>query len=247
VLAPGLLPAPLWAGLILLSALPSTVQASIAFTSVAGGNVPAALCSASASNLLGVILTPVIAGLLLTGHGADLSARSVFTLVLQLLVPFAAGQLLRPWIGDLVTRNARALKAVDYGSILLIVYSAFSEAVSEGLWHQVPLSALAGLLVADGILLAAALMITALVGKWSGFERADRVAIIFCGSKKSLSQGVTMAKVIFASHAVGAVILPLMLFHQIQLMVCAALAQRWGRRAESPDLASGGATSLSAR
>ena len=56
-LAPGLLPAPLWVGLMLLTALPSTVQASIAFTSVAGGNVPAALCSASTSNLLGIFLT----------------------------------------------------------------------------------------------------------------------------------------------------------------------------------------------
>jgi sodium/bile acid cotransporter 7 len=127
---------------------------------------------------------------------------------------------------------------VDQGSILLIVYSAFSAAVGEGLWREVPPSALAGLLVADGVLLAAALITTGLVGKWLGFERADRVTIIFCGSKKSLSQGITMAKMIFASHAVGAAVLPLMLFHQIQLMVCAALAQRWGRRAEFsiPDL-----------
>ena len=122
---------------------------------------------------------------------------------------------------------------------LLIVYSAFSEAVGEGLWHRVPPSALAGLLVADGVLLAAALITTGLVSKWLGFPRADRITIVFCGSKKSLSQGITMAKLIFASHAVGATILPLMLFHQIQLMVCAALAQRWGRRAGPiPSLAS---------
>jgi solute carrier family 10 (sodium/bile acid cotransporter), member 7 len=128
---------------------------------------------------------------------------------------------------------------------LLIVYSAFSEAVSEGLGHQVPPSALAGLLVADGVLLAAALITTGLVSKWLGFDRAERVTIVFCGSKKSLSQSITMAKVIFASHAVGAAILPFMLFHQIQLMVCAALAQWWGRRAEPfPSLASARAKSL---
>jgi sodium/bile acid cotransporter 7 len=104
---------------------------------------------------------------------------------------------------------------------LLIVYSAFSEAVSEGLWHQVPPSAL-----------AAALITTGLVSKWLGSDRAGRLTIVYCGSNKSLSQGITMAKGIFASHAVGAAILPFMLFYQIQLMVCAALAQRWGRRAE---------------
>jgi solute carrier family 10 (sodium/bile acid cotransporter), member 7 len=113
---------------------------------------------------------------------------------------------------------------VDQGSILLIVYSAFSEAVGEGLWHQVPPSALTGLLVADGVLLAAALITTGLVSKWLGFERADRVTIIFCGSKKSLSQGITLAKVIFASHAVGATVLPLMLFHQIQPLLRTSVA-----------------------
>ena len=153
-------------------------------------------------------------------------------------VPFACGQFLRPWIGRWLERNGNIVGMVDQGSILLIVYSAFSAAVGEGLWREVPPSALAGLLVADGVLLAAALITTGLVGKWLGFERADRVTIIFCGSKKSLSQGITMAKIIFSSQAVGPAVLPLMLFHQIQLMVCAALAQRWGRRAEFsiPDL-----------
>jgi solute carrier family 10 (sodium/bile acid cotransporter), member 7 len=225
-LAPGLLPAPLWAGVILLSALPSTVQASIAFTSVAGGNVPAALCSASASNLLGVFLTPVIAGLLLTGHGADLSARSILTLALQLLLPFAAGQLLRPWIGDLVTRNARALKGVDYGSILLIVYSAFSHGVVNGIWHQVDALQLVVLALVDAALLAAVITILTFASKWLGFSRADQITIVFCGSKKSLASGLPIATVLFAGH-VGLVILPVMVFHQIQLMVCASLARRY--------------------
>lgn len=225
-LAPGLLPAPLWAGVILLSALPSTVQASIAFTSVAGGNVPAALCSASASNLLGVFLTPVIAGLLLTGHGADLSARSILTLALQLLLPFAAGQLLRPWIGDLVTRHARVLKGVDYGSILLIVYSAFSHGVVNGIWHQVDALQLVVLALVDAALLAAVIAILTFASKWLGFSRADQITIVFCGSKKSLASGLPIATVLFAGH-VGLVILPVMVFHQIQLMVCASLARRY--------------------
>jgi sodium/bile acid cotransporter 7 len=225
-LAPSLLPAPLWAGVILLSALPSTVQASIAFTSVAGGNVPAALCSASASNLLGVFLTPVIAGLLLTGHGADLSARSILTLALQLLLPFAAGQLLRPWIGDLVTRHARALKGVDYGSILLIVYSAFSHGVVNGIWHQVDVLQLVVLALVDAALLAAVIAILTFASKWLGFSRADQITIVFCGSKKSLASGLPIATVLFAGH-VGLVILPVMVFHQIQLMVCASLARRY--------------------
>jgi sodium/bile acid cotransporter 7 len=223
----------LYAGILFLCTLPSTVQSSIAFTAMAKGNVPAAVCSASASSIIGIFVTPLVVSVVLSSHVRLGSGwRTVGEIVLQLFVPFVCGQVLRPLIGGWIQRNESIVSGVDQGSILLIVYSAFSEAVGKGLWHQVPPSALAGLLVADGVLLAAALITTALVSKWLGFERADRVTIVFCGSKKSLSQGITIAKVIFASHAVGAAILPLMIFHQIQLMVCAALAQRWGRRAE---------------
>jgi len=236
----------LYAGILFLCTLPSTVQSSIAFTAMAKGNVPAAVCSASASSIIGIFVTPLVVSLVLSSHvGLGSAWRTVGEIVLQLFVPFVCGQLLRPLIGGWIQRNESIVSGVDQGSILLIVYSAFSEAVGEGLWRQVPLSAFAGLLVADCVLLAAALITTALVSKWLGFERADRVTIVFCGSKKSLSQGITIAKVIFASHAVGAAILPLMIFHQIQLMVCAALAQRWGRRAEPfPSLASADAKSL---
>jgi sodium/bile acid cotransporter 7 len=222
----------LYAGILFLCTLPSTVQSSIAFRAIAKGNVPAAVCSASASSILGIFITPMVVSLVLSSHLRSGSGwRTIGEIVLQLFVPFVCGQLIRPLIGGWIGRNESIVSAVDQGSILLIVYSAFSAAVDEGLWHQVPPSALVGLLVADSVLLAAALITTALVSKWLGFDRADRVTIVFCGSKKSLSQGITVAKVIFASHTVGAAVLPLMLFHQIQLMVCAALAQRWGRAA----------------
>jgi sodium/bile acid cotransporter 7 len=236
----------LYAGILFLCTLPSKVQSSIAFTAIAKGNVPAAVCSASASSIIGIFVTPAVVSLVISSHvGSGSAWRTLGEIVLQLFVPLVCGQILRPLIGGWLERNERTVSMVDQGSILLIVYSAFSEAVGEGLWHQVPPSALAGLLVADGVLLAGALITTGLVSKWLGFGRADRMTIVFCGSKKSLSQGITMAKVIFASHAVGTAVLPLMLFHQIQLMVCAALAQRWGRRAESfPSLASVGEESL---
>jgi sodium/bile acid cotransporter 7 len=228
-LAPTFLPEPLWAGLILLTALPSTVQASIAFTSVAGGNVPAALCSASASNLLGVFLTPLIAGFLLTRHGVDISARSVLAIVVQLLLPFVAGQLLRPWIGAYFTRHARALKSVDYGSILLIVYSAFSHGVVDGIWHQIDAGELFKVALVDAALLAAVITILTFVSRQLGFSRADEITIVFCGSKKSLASGLPIATLLFSGH-VGLVIIPLMVFHQIQLMVCAWLARHYAAR-----------------
>lgn len=230
VLAPALLPPPLWGGLIVLSTLPSTIQASIAFTSVAGGNVPAALCSASASNLIGTILAPLLAGILLAGS-APLSAHSMLDIVLQLLVPFLAGQLSRPLIGAFITRHPLVLRCVDYGSILLIVYTAFSEGVVNGIWHQVDAAQLLRVLLIDAGLLATVMTVLTFGSRWLGFSRADEIAIVFCGSKKSLASGMPIANVLFAGHA-GFAIIPIMLFHQIQLMTCASLAHRYAGRKE---------------
>ncbi|MGC1409718.1 MAG: bile acid:sodium symporter family protein [Acetobacteraceae bacterium] len=226
-IAPELLTPPLWGGLLMLCLLPSTVQSSIAFTSIARGNVAAALCAATASNLFGILLTPLLAGLLLSAHGG-FSARAVGDIVMQLLLPFAAGQLARPLIGAWVGRHKGLTAVVDRGSILLIVYVAFSEGVTHGIWHQLDAEHFATLLLLDAGLLAAVLLATSLGSRLLGFSRADQITIVFCGSKKSLASGLPMASVLFAGQSVGLIVLPLMLFHQIQLMVCAALARRYG-------------------
>ncbi|WP_454254059.1 bile acid:sodium symporter family protein [Pseudomonas sp. Marseille-Q8238] len=229
----------LYMGILYLCALPATVQSAIAFTSLARGNIPAAICSAAASSLFGIFLTPLLVALLLDVHGDGGSMLDAMgKITLQLLVPFIAGQIARRWIGAWVGRNKEWLKYVDQGSILLVVYTAFSEAVIEGLWHQVSLPTLAALVGACCLLLALALVLTHLLGKWLGFSLEDRITILFCGSKKSLATGVPMAQVLFAGGSIGLIILPLMLFHQIQLMVCAVLAQRYARRpAEDEGLA----------
>jgi sodium/bile acid cotransporter 7 len=221
----------LYLGILFLCALPSTVQSSIAFTAMARGNVAAAVCSASASNFIGIFLTPVLVGLLITrGAAGGSSLDSVLAIVEQLLLPFIAGQLLRPWIGAWVDRHKPMLRFIDQGSILLVVYTAFSESVNQGLWRQVSLSTLAGLVAISALMLAVALGVATLVSRRMGFSKEDEITIVFCGSKKSLASGVPMAKVLFAPGALGMIILPLMLFHQLQLMVCAVLAQRFARR-----------------
>ena len=223
---PGLLTAPLWTGLVLLSVLPSTVQSSIAFTSIGRGNVPAALCAATASNLLGMLVTPVLAGLLLSSQGG-FSVKGAGDIIVQLMLPFAAGQLARPLIGEWAQRNRKLLGMVDRGSILLVVYTAFSEGVTQGIWHQLGVGDLGSLLAVDAALLAAVLAITTYGSRLMGFSRADEVTIVFCGSKKSLASGLPMATVLLAGQSIGLIVLPLMLFHQIQLMVCAWLAKRY--------------------
>ena len=225
----------LYMGVMYLCVLPATVQSAIAFTSMARGNIPAAVCSASASTLLGVFITPLLTNLLVVEHHTAASAFSgTGKIVLQLVVPFVAGHLLQPWVGVFVKRHAKRMKLVDQGSILLVVYTAFSAAVVEGLWHTLPVTALAGLVVLCCVLLAVVLTCTTLLARKLGFSKEDEITIVFCGSKKSLASGVPMAKVLFAPELVGPMVLPLMLFHQIQLMTCAVLAQRYARRPEEP-------------
>ncbi|PBJ01252.1 MULTISPECIES: bile acid:sodium symporter family protein [unclassified Pseudomonas] len=224
----------LYMGMLYLCALPATVQSAIAFTSLARGNIPAAICSAAASSLFGIFLTPLLVTLLLNVHGEGASTLdAILKISVQLLLPFIAGQIARRWIGNWVARNKSWLRFVDQGSILLVVYGAFSEAVIEGLWHQIPLLDLVGLVVACCVVLALVLVASTVLGKAFGFNQEDRITILFCGSKKSLATGVPMAQVLFAGSTIGVLILPLMLFHQIQLMVCAVLAQRFANRPES--------------
>ncbi|MFG2803298.1 bile acid:sodium symporter family protein [Streptomyces pseudovenezuelae] len=224
-LVPVFLTNPLYQGLLFLTLVPSTIQSSIAFTSMARGNVPAAICAGSFSSLVGIVVTPLLAAALLGNSGGGFSADSLMKIVLQLLVPFLAGQLLRRWIGRFVTRHKKVLGLVDRGSILLVVYTAFSEGMVQGIWHQVSPLRLGGLLIVEAVLLALMLALTWYGAKALRFGREDRIAIQFAGSKKSLASGLPMASVLFGAHASLAV-LPLMLFHQMQLMVCAVIAKR---------------------
>ncbi|UZK66444.1 bile acid:sodium symporter family protein [Sphingomonas sp. M1-B02] len=224
------------AGLLFLTLLPSTVQSSIAFTSIARGNVAAAVCSASFSNLIGIVLTPALVALLMHNMvGAaqgGVSLASVQTILLQLLLPFALGHALRPLIGGWVSRHKQLVTVVDRGSILLVVYTAFGAAVVEGLWQRVSAPDLAILLAVCVVLLAIVLGATWGAAKLLKLDRKDAIVLLFCGSKKSLASGVPMAGVLFPAATVGMIILPVMLFHQIQLIACAIIARRLAKHPE---------------
>ncbi|WP_113327377.1 bile acid:sodium symporter family protein [Agrobacterium cavarae] len=234
-----ILPQPLYMGVLFLCVLPSTVQSSIAFTSMAGGNVPAAICAASASNIFGMFLTPLLVGFLFTvgGHGGGFSLDAFGQIFLQLLLPFIAGQALQPWIGNWIRARKTLLAPVDRGSILMVVYLAFSDAVVEGIWHQFTLRDIAVVIGINIVLLTLVLCVTMFGSRLLGFKKEDEIAITFCGSKKSLASGVPMAGAIFAGQSIGAIVLPIMLFHQIQLMACAVIAQRYAKKAKEAEAA----------
>lgn len=225
-LARSFLPAELAAGLIFLTLLPSTVQSSISFTSIAHGDVPAALCSASLSNLVGVVLTPLIASMIFPGtHG--FSIHGIEQIGLQIGLPFALGQTMRPLFGSLLERHKAATALFDRGSILVIVYSAFCEGSAAGVWGLISITDLGIVLVLDLMMLAIVVLVTMFASRYLGFATKDEIAIVFCGSKKSMASGLPMANILFSAHAVALIVLPLMIFHQLQLLVCATLARRY--------------------
>jgi sodium/bile acid cotransporter 7 len=227
---PALLPANLWAGVLFLCALPSTVQMSIAFTSMARGNVAASITSAAASNLLGVLLTPLLASALLHAQGdAAVPLTGIWKVVVQLLLPFVAGHLLRPLLADWAARNKQLITWSDRLTILLAVYSAFSAAVLAGIWSTLPIATLLILAGVCAALLALVMTVTFRGARLAGLTTEDCRTALYCGSFKSLVSGVPMARVLFPSAEIGAMILPIMIYHQLQLMVSATLAPRQAR------------------
>ena len=227
----------LYWGFLFMCFLPSTVQSSIAFTSVAHGNVAGAVCSASFSNLIGMFITPLLVAFFILGqsdHGFD-PTSSIIQITLLLLVPFILGQILRPWIYPQMMKMPKIVKVFDQGSILLVVYGAFSSAVVAGLWNEVSLSTLLLLLLACSVLLTIVMLLSLYIPRWLGFSRADQKTAFFCGSKKTLASGVPMAQILFIGQPLGMIVLPIMIFHQIQLMVCGVIANYWAKQSAGAD------------
>jgi len=221
----------LTAGLVFLSILPSTVQSSVALTGLAYGDVAGAICGATLSNLAGVFITPALAALTLGATSGGFSWQSVGSIAIQILLPFALGLALRGHIGAWVERHRRLTLVVDRGSILLIVYSAFGAGVVAGVWQQIPIAALAAVIAVDAVLLALVGLALLAAARWARMAPPQRTALLFCGATKSLASGLPIAVLLFSPHIVSIVVVPLMLFHQMQLLVFAALAQRRRARA----------------
>ncbi len=218
-------------GVFFLCALPSTVSSSIAMTAVARGNVAGAVFNATLSSLLGVVLTPVwVAWAMKTTGQTQPLGPVVLNLVRWLVMPLVIGQLIRPWLGAWALRHKKRVSLVDRLIILLLVYTSFCDSFRNGVWSGRDAGQLALVVVVCAGLFTLVMIITASVAKALRFSREDRIAAMFCGSKKTLASGVPMAKLIFAANpALGPILLPIMIYHQLQLLICGILAQRWGK------------------
>jgi sodium/bile acid cotransporter 7 len=219
----------LYRGLLWVAIVPGTVQSAINFTSIAKGNVAGAVVSSSISNLLGVFFTPLLAMALMSTTGLRISASSIIDIAAQVLAPFILGQVLRPWCAGFVTRHTK-LKYFDQLTICMMVYIAFSAGMREDIWTRTSVPAVLLLVVICCALLAGMYALTWLIAGKLGFNRRDQIAVQFCGTKKSLTTGVPMASVLFPAAAVGFIVLPLMIYHQLQIMASSMLASRYAAK-----------------
>lgn len=219
-------------GLFFLCALPSTVSSSVAMTAAARGNVAGAVFNATLSSLIGIVLTPLwVAWVMKTTGEAQPIGPVVVDLLRWLVLPLAVGQGLRPWLGVWAQRHRKNISVVDRLAILLLVYTSFCDSFKQGVWSGNSTGQLVGISFVCVALFALMMILTTAAARGLGFSREDRIAAIFCGSKKTLASGIPMAKLIFGTHpGLGLILLPIMIYHPLQLIVCGVLAQRWGKQ-----------------
>ena len=229
------LPSGVVIGIMFLGLLPSTVQSAISYASIAGGNVAASVMASALTNLSAIIITPLLVVLVIGAAGGDaLSLNVAIKIITILLLPFTLGQIMGRWLGPWAIRQKALLSFMDRGAIAIAVYVAFSSAVVAGLWQVLDLKHLLGL-----IGLVTVLLVFAFGGSWTlaklcGFNRADSISLIFAGAHKSIATGAPLAAILFAGPEAGMVILPALIYHQLQLIVSAPLANRLaaGHKAE---------------
>lgn len=221
------------AGVFYLCVVPSTVSSSISLTAVARGNVGGAVFNATLSNLAGVLLTPLWIALFLTTTGATRPLGPVvLDLARWLLLPLAIGQGLRPVLSEWAVRRRGPLGGVDRAAVLLLVYTSFCDSFAGGIWSRQGVPALVAVIALSVGLIAFMTWFTRAAARRAGLGRDDQMAAVFCGSQKTIAAGVPMAKVIFGAHpALGVILLPLMVYHGLQLLAGGWLAQRWSRSA----------------
>lgn len=231
----GHVPAGLTLGFFYLCALPSTVSSSVALTAAAKGNVAGAVFNATLSSLLGVVLTPLWIGAVLRTTGQSVALGPViFDLLRWLVLPLALGQLARPWIAVAVQKHKARINVADRATILVLVYTSFCDSFQQGVWAGNGLSNLLLVIFGTGVIFTVAMLVTGWTSRALGFNREDRIAAMFCGSKKTLASGVPMAKLIFGAHpAIGLILLPIMVYHPLQLLICGVLAERWAKTAST--------------
>lgn len=223
-----------WLSLFFLAALPSTVSSSVVMVSMAKGNIPAAIFNASISGLIGIVITPLWMGLFLTQENTDFSLGVIYIkLFTEILIPVVMGFALQKYLGKYAMKYQKQLATFDKSVILLIIYRSFSESFEENVFSSLAVKDLFIIALAVTLLFYFMYYLTGYLAKKLKFNQEDSITAQFCGTKKSLVHGTIFSKILFpATYPVGLILLPLMLFHALQLFIISIIASKLAKRIE---------------
>lgn len=224
----------IWLAFFFLAALPSTVSSSVVMVSIAKGNIPAAIFNASISGIIGVVLTPLWMGLFVQQTGTDFSITDIYVkLIVQIILPVVFGILLQRFLGVFALKHSKLLTRFDKSVILLIIYKSFASSFADNLFSTVSILDLLMLLVSVFLLFGILFFLTGFLAKKMQFNTEDQITAQFCGTKKSLVHGTVFSKIIFGNMAsIGIILLPIMLYHAIQLLIISIVASKRSFKAE---------------
>lgn len=227
----GLLPPSLRLGFLYLFVLPSTVSTAVVYTTQAGGNTPAAIFNATLSSLIGVFATPLWTGVLVeagsTGHGNYDPWSALRQLVLLVLLPLVVGMALRPSLRAQVDPRKKKVGNFNSALVLFMVYVAFCDSFGGGLWSRTDSSLLFEAVLGVALALGLSSWLAWKTAAWLGLGRPEQITSLFCAPQKTLASGVPMAGLLFAGRPdLGLILLPLLLYHPLQLLVGGVLVDR---------------------
>ncbi|SFW28635.1 bile acid:sodium symporter family protein [Cellulophaga fucicola] len=222
----------IWLAFFFLAALPSTVSSSVVMVSIAKGNIPAAIFNASISGIIGILVTPLWMGLFVTSDQAGFSFVDIYTkLIVQIILPVVVGVLLQRYLGDFAQKHSSKITLFDKSIILLIIYKSFASSFNDKIFSTVSMLDLVLILLGVLILFTIAYFSTGFIASKLNFNKEDLITAQFCGTKKSLVHGTVFSKIIFGNMAViGIVLLPIMLFHAIQILIISVVATKLAKR-----------------
>jgi len=213
-------------GFLFLGVLPSTVQSATSYTALAQGNVALAVIAAAIVNIVGVLVSAPLFGLIAGGAQASIGWGVIGRIMLILLLPFVIGQLLQHLMRGWIAEQKARIVWIDRFVIALAVYVAFSGAVEQGVWQRVDAANWLAMLVAIAVLLLFGHLGAWLAGGAVGLPLADRIAFLFSGAQKSAAIGVPLGAILFPPAVAGLVLVPLLLYHLLQLVIAAPLSSR---------------------
>ncbi len=221
-----LLPPALALGFLYLGVLPSTVQSATAYSSIAGGNVASSVIAAALLNIIGVFVSAPLFSALAGTSGEGFTSSTLVRVMTLLLLPFVIGQAAQGFAGHWIKGHRKATTFLERGTIGLAVYTAFSGAVAEGIWHRVHLSDWGLLIAGCAVLLVVGYGGAWLLGRLLRLGHADRISVVFAGAQKSIAMGAPLATVLFPPASAGIILMPLLVYHLAQMVVAAPIARR---------------------